>query len=151
MNLRLLRIFVAVCKEGSMTKAGQKLFIAQPTVSLAISKLERYYGVTLFDRLSKRLYLTDTGRELLSYAQHILLMFDEMESRAKNRNNSGTLHIGSSVTIGNCLLPGLLKILAENRPGVAVKVQIDNSERIEQAVLDNHVDLGLIEDRKSVV
>ncbi len=47
MSIRLLRIFVAVCEEGSMTKAGQKLFIAQPTVSLAISNLEKHYGVKL--------------------------------------------------------------------------------------------------------
>jgi DNA-binding transcriptional LysR family regulator len=145
MTIRHLRIFVAVCEEGSMTKAGQKLFMAQPTVSLAISKLEKHYGVQLFDRLSKRLYLTDTGRELLAYAQHIIQMFDEMETKVQNLGNSGTLRIGSSVTIGNRFLPSLLKTFSHNRPGVAVKSQIDNSERIEQAVLDNQVDLGLIE------
>ena len=145
MTLRHLKIFVTVCEEGSITKAAQKLFISQPTVSFAVSELEKHYGIKLFDRLSKRLYLTDAGTKLLPYAQHILLMFDEMEAGAQNLNNSGTLRIGASVTIGNCLIPGLLKSFTENYPDVAVKIQVDNSEKIEQAILDSQIDLGLIE------
>lgn len=145
MTIRHLKIFVAVCEEGSITKAGEKLFMAQPTVSFAVSQLEKHYGVKLFDRLSKRLYLTDAGRKLLPYAQHIVLMFDEMEVEAQNLDNSGTLHIGASVTIGNYLIPGLLKAFAKNRPDVVIKMQVDNSEKIEQSVLDNQIDLGLIE------
>jgi DNA-binding transcriptional LysR family regulator len=68
-----------------------------------------------------------------------------MEAGARDGENSGTLRIGASITIGNCLLPALLKIFAECRPGVEVKVQIDNSEKIEQSVLNNRIDFGLIE------
>lgn len=145
MTIRHLKIFVTVCEEGSITKAGQKLFMAQPTVSFAVSELEKHYGVKLFDRLSKRLYLTDAGTKLLSYAQHIVLMFNEMELNAQNLNNSGTLRIGTSVTIGNCLIPSLLSSFAKKQPDVIVKMQIDNSERIEQSILDSQIDLGLIE------
>lgn len=145
MTIRHLKIFVAVCEEGSITKAGQRLFMAQPTVSFAVSELEKYYGVKLFDRISKRLYLTDPGRKLLPYAQHIVSMFDEMEAGIRDWNNSGTLYVGASITIGNCLLPGLLKTFAGHRPGVDVKIQVDNSEKIEQSVLDNRIDFGLIE------
>lgn len=145
MTIRHLKIFVAVCEEGSITKAGQRLFIAQPTVSFAVSELEKHYNTKLFDRISKRLYLTDAGRKLLPYAQHIVSMFDEMETGAQGWDAGGTFRIGASVTIGNCLLPDLLKSFAERRPGVDVKVQIDNSEKIEQSVLDNRIDLGLIE------
>lgn len=145
MTIRQLQIFVTVCEEGSITKAAQKLFMAQPTVSFAVSELEKYYGAKLFDRLSKRLYLTDAGTRLLPYAQHIILMFNEMEAGAQNLKDSGTLRIGSSVTIGTCLIPNLLKSFAKNRPNVVVKMQVDNSEIIEQSVLDNQIDLGLIE------
>lgn len=145
MTIRHLKIFVTVCEEGSISKAGQKLFMAQPTVSFAVSELEKHYGVKLFDRLSKRLYLTDSGRKLLPYAQHIVSMFDEMEVGARNLDSSGTLRIGASITIGNCLIPILLKSFLENRPSVAVKMQVDNSEKIEQSVLDNRIDFGLIE------
>lgn len=145
MTLRHLKIFVTVCEEGSITKAAQKLFISQPTVSFAVSELEKHYGIKLFDRLSKRLYLTDAGTKLLPYAQHILLMFHEMEAGAQSLNNSGTLRIGASVTIGNCLIPGLLKSFSKKHPGVIVKIQVDNSEKIEQSILDSQIDLGLIE------
>ncbi len=145
MTIRHLKIFVMVCEEGSITKAGQKLFMAQPTVSFAISELEQYYGTKLFDRISKRLYLTDAGQRLLPYAQHITSMFNEMETEIKRWDNGGTLRVGTSITIGNCLLPKLLKTFSEHRPDVVVKVQVDNSEKIEQAVLDNRIDLGLIE------
>jgi len=145
MTIRHLKIFVTVCEEGSISKAGQKLFMAQPTVSYAVSELEIHYGVKLFDRLYKRLYLTDSGRKLLPYAQHIVSMFDEMEVGARNLDSSGTLRIGASITIGNCLIPILLKSFLENRPSVAVKMQVDNSEKIEQSVLDNRIDFGLIE------
>lgn len=145
MTIRHLKIFVMVCEEGSITKAGQKLFMAQPTVSLAVSELEKHYGTKLFDRISKRLHLTDAGCKLLPYAQHITSMFDEMEAGARDWDSSGTLRIGTSITIGNCLLPGLLKAFEEYRPGVSINIQIDNSEKIEQSVLDNHIDFGLIE------
>lgn len=145
MTIRHLKIFVTVCEEGSITKAGKKLFMAQPTISFAVSELEKHYGTKLFDRISKRLHLTDAGGKLLPYAQHITSMFDEMEAGAHDWDSSGTLRIGTSITIGNCLLPGLLKAFAERRPGVNVKVQVDNSEKIEQSVLDNRIDLGLIE------
>lgn len=145
MTIRHLKIFVAVCKEGSVTKAGQRLFMAQPTVSFAVSELEKYYGVRLFDRISKRLYLTDAGRKLLPYAQHIVSLFDEMEAGVRDGDNSGVLRVGASIAIGNCLLPGLLKTFAARRPGIDVKIQIDNSEKIERSVLDNRIDFGLIE------
>lgn len=145
MTIRHLKIFVTVCEQGGITKAGQKLFMAQPTVSSAVSELEKHYGVKLFDRLSKRLYLTDAGERLLPYAQHIILMFDEMEAEAQDLNESGTLRIGSSVTIGNCLIPRLLKSFAANRPNVDIKMQVNNSERVEHAILNNQIDLGLIE------
>lgn len=145
MTIRHLKIFVTVCEEGNITKAGQKLFMAQPTVSLAVSELEKHYGTKLFDRISKRLYLTDAGCRLLPYAQHVTAMFDEMEASVCDSENSGTLRIGASITIGNCLLPNLLKAFAERRPGVEIKMQIDNSEKIEQFILDNRIDFGLIE------
>ena len=145
MTLRHLKIFVTVYEEKSITKAGKRLFIAQPTVSFAVSELEKHYGTKLFDRISRRLHLTDAGRKLLPYAQHVVSMCDEMEAGARDWDNNGILRVGVSITIGNCLLPGMLKAFAENRPGIGVKIKVDNSEKIEQSVLENNIDLGLIE------
>lgn len=145
MTIRHLKIFVAVCEEGGITKAGRRLFMAQPTVSFAVSELEKYYSTKLFDRISNRLYLTDAGRKLLPYAQHIVSMFDEMETGIRDWDNSGTLRVGASITIGNCKLPGLLKSFAALRPCIDVKIEIGDSEKIEQSVLDNRIDFGMIE------
>ena len=71
MTLRHLRIFAAVCRCGSVTKAAAMLHIAQPSVSLAIRELEEYYQITLFDRISRKLYITEQGERLLKYATHI--------------------------------------------------------------------------------
>lgn len=145
MTVRHLKIFVAVCEAGSITGAGQRLFMAQPTVSQAVADLEKHYGVRLFDRISRRLHLTDAGRRLLPYARHIVSLFDEMEAGIRDWNHGGTLRLGASITIGNCLLPGLLQAFAAREPGVEVRVRIDNSEEIEQAVLENRIDFGLME------
>lgn len=144
MTIRHLKIFATVCEEGGITKAGQRLFMSQPTVSYAITELEKYYGTKLFDRISNRLHLTDAGRKLLPYAQHIVSMLDEMETEIRDCD-SGTIRVGASITIGNCMLPGLLKSFEKRRHGIDVKVMIDNSKRIEQSVLDNSIDLGMIE------
>ncbi|NLL19345.1 MAG: LysR family transcriptional regulator, partial [Clostridia bacterium] len=61
MNLRHLSIFISVCNEGSMTKAAEKLYMTQPSVSQAIAELERHYRVPLFERFGKKLYLTEAG------------------------------------------------------------------------------------------
>ena len=90
MTLRHLRIFVTVCETGSMTAAAQILYIAQPAISLAVSEMEEHYKVRLFDRISRRLYLTDSGRQALEYARHIIALFDEMEV-ARRRKNCGSV------------------------------------------------------------
>jgi DNA-binding transcriptional LysR family regulator len=145
MTIRHLKIFVAVCEAGSMTKAGQTLFMAQPTISQAIRELEIHYRAKLFDRIAKRLYLTDAGKRLLPYAQQISSIYDAMEADAQGWDSNGVLRIGASITIGTCLLPDLLTSFATSRPDVTVQIQIDNSEKIKQAVLENAIDIGLIE------
>lgn len=145
MTLRHLRIFVAVCETGSTTAAAEKLYLSQPAVSLAVTELERYYGVRLFDRLAKRLYITEAGREFLQYASHIVGLFDEMEREVRNLDEAGVIRIGTSVTIGNYLLPGYLTAFQHHRPRMRVQAVIENSEVVERYVLENRVDLGLVE------
>lgn len=145
MTLRHLKIFVAVCKSKGITSAAKKLHIAQPSVSLAIKELEVYYGVRLFDRISKKIYITETGKQFLSYAQHIVSLFDELEKGFKNWDTIGTLRIGTSITIGNFLLPEYVKMFQELHPQIKVHAIIDNSAVIEEHIISNDVDFALIE------
>lgn len=145
MTLKHLKIFVAVCKTGSATAAGKKLYIAQPSISLAISELEDHYGIKLFDRIAKRLHITETGKQFLQYATHIVDLFEDMEKEVKNFDAMGVIHIGASITIGNYLLPELITKFKQLHPKMDVKVIIDNSDKIQQHVLSNQIDIGLIE------
>lgn len=145
MTLRHLRIFLAVCREGSATAAAEKLYIAQPTVSVAIRELESHYKVTLFDRIGRRLFLTDAGRQMRSYAQHIVSLLDEMEVRSQDWEETGTLRLGSSITIGTVQLPGIVAQLQDRYPKLRIEITICNSDAVETALLNNEIDLGLIE------
>lgn len=145
MTLRHLKIFVAVCEAQSVTKAAQSLHLAQPSVSLAITELEGYYGVVLFDRISRKLLITELGKQFLEYATHIVTLFDRMETEIRNWDTAGILRIGSSITIGNHLIPGYVKTFTATHPQIKVQVTIDNSRNIEDRILTNEVDFALIE------
>ena len=145
MTLRHLRIYIAVCQYGSVTAAARKLYIAQPTVSLVIRELEDHYQVRLFDRIARRLQITEAGRRLYEYALHIDALYHEMEERMASRESLGPLRLGASITIGNRLLPGLTRRMAASHPELPLRVRIDNSGHIEQEVLSGNLDIGLIE------
>ena len=128
-----------------MPGAANRLFTAQPSVSLAIREMEEYYGVKLFDRISKKLFLTEAGHQVLEYARHIIALFDEMEQEVRNPDMSGTLRVGASITVGTFLLPGYVKELTRLYPELRVEARIENSNNIEKCVLSNEIDLGVIE------
>ena len=100
---------------------------AQPSVSLAIRELEEYYGVKLFDRISRKLYLTSFGEEFLNYASHIVSLFEKMETEMKNWDSVGTLRVGSSITIGTYLMPQYALEFRKKYPKINLKVFVDNA------------------------
>ena len=145
MTLRHLRIFVTVCETGSTTAASEKLYIAQPSISVAIGELEQYYGIHLFDRIGRRLQVTDAGLRFLEYATHIVGLFDEMEREVKNFDATGIIRIGASITIGNYLLPQYAAQFSREHPQMQIRATIQNSDDVQQYVEKNLVDLALIE------
>lgn len=145
MTLRHLKIFAAVCKENSITLAAKKLYISQPAVSNAIKELESYYGYLLFERISKKLYLTEPGKTVYHYAIHITSLFDELETSLKTSQYTGQLKIGSSITIGTRFMSDYIKKFAICYPHIQTFVTIDSSDVIEKLVLDNELDFALIE------
>lgn len=145
MKLRHMKIFVTVCELNSITKAAEKLYISQPAVSFVIKELEDYYNIKLFDRISKRLYLTDAGKNFLDYATHIVSLFEEMESKVRDLNKMGKLRIGSSITIGTNFMPVYVNNFKALYPQTEVHVTIDSSDIIEKKILQNELDFALIE------
>ena len=102
MNERKLRIFYEVAKELNMTRVAKKMYISQPSISQSIRELEEELGVKLFDRISRKLYLTSEGKLFLNYARRILNLYDESLEKIKETINleKGKLNIGASTTIG---------------------------------------------------
>ncbi|KXL52090.1 HTH-type transcriptional regulator CysL [Anaerotignum neopropionicum] len=145
MTLRHFKIFIEVCETMNMTQAAEKLYISQSAVSQAISDLEVYYGTKLFERLSKRIYLTSVGAKLLSYARHITEMTVEAETSIKALSESEFIRIGASVTVGAAILPNLVRALKIISPSTEIAVVEDNTAVIESLILSNKVDLGLVE------
>lgn len=145
MTLRHMKIFVAVFQNSSITKAANELYLAQPSVSLAIKELETYYGLRLFERMGRHISSTEAGKEFYGYAVHIVSLFDEMEKRMKNWDAAGSLRIGTSITIGTHILPELTRQFQGGHPDLTLEAIVGKSSDIEQNILDNSIDLGLIE------
>lgn len=145
MTIRHLKVFQAVAETGKMSAAADHLFIAQPSVSQAIADIEKYYNVRLFERLSRKLYITPAGERLLDYARHIVALFDEMELEMKYSAEHTTLKIGGTVTVGTTILSELVSRFEAENPPVTLTVLVDNTPVIESMILKSDLDLGLVE------
>lgn len=146
MTIKHMRIFLMVCECGNnISEAARKLYTTQPSVTIAIQEIERYYGVLLFDRISRRLYLTETGKKFQSYAMRILTLFDDMEKEMKDWDSFGTVRVGASITIGSQFMPGYAQVFGTVHPGAKMQVLIGPSQMLEQKLMINELDLALVE------
>jgi len=144
---RRLQVFHAVAKQMSFTKAADVLFMTQPAVTFQIKQLEEHFNTRLFERGHGRIALTPAGEMVLEYAERILAMSSEMETRVKELTGrlSGPLLIGASTTIAEFLLPRVLGEFKAAHPEVEPRLTVANSETIEGRVAEHTLDLGLIE------
>ena len=99
MTIRHMKIFAAVYREQSVTRAAESLHMTQPAVTRAIQEIEGYYGVRLFERINRRLSATESGKHLYARAVHIADAFDAMETELRNWDALGVLRVGASVTL----------------------------------------------------
>ena len=127
MTLRHLEIFCAVCAQGSFTRAAEKLNMAQPAVSLAIRELEVFYNVRLFERMNRRIYLTEAGRTLRQYADTVLSQMRESVEVLRESGARGTCAFGVHVTLGETRLAEILIHLAAELPEMEIRACVQNS------------------------
>lgn len=145
MNLKYFRIFVAVYQEESITRAARRLSMTQPATSLIIKELESHYGTKLFERYGRSIRSTEAGKQLYEYASRLVELYEEMDYEIQNWNKAGKLRIGSSISIGACLMPEYIKKFSRQYPEAETKVMIASSDVIENMILENRLDLALIE------
>jgi len=144
---RRLQVFHAVAKQMSFTKAAETLFMTQPAVTFQIKQLEEHFNTRLFERGHGRIALTPAGEIVLEYAERILALSAELETRLREMTGrlSGPLLIGASTTIAEFLLPRVLGEFKSRHPEVQPKLVVANSEAIENRVAEHTLDIGLIE------
>jgi len=145
MTLRHLEIFRAVCQAESVTLAAERLNMTQPAVSVAIRELESFYGTRLFERMNRRIYITESGRTLLQYADTILSQFQESIQVFQETPHSGSCRFGVHVTFGETCLPAILKQISARLPQVTVKTFVVNSRKNEEMLLRNELDFAVVD------
>ncbi len=144
---RRLQVFYTVARQMSFTKAAEQLFMTQPAVTFQIKQLEEQFNARLFERSHGKIALTPAGQMVMSYAERILGLSEEMETRVADLTGAmgGPLLLGASLTIAEYILPRILgEFTAQHPPGHA-HMTVGNSEMIEMRVADHTLDLGLIE------
>lgn len=145
MTMQQLKIFIAVAECGKMNVAAKQLFLSQPSVSQAVQEIEKQYNIRLFDRLNQKLYLTETGADLLLAARHVVDAFDSLDATLKNAGTSEKIRLGASVSVGTCLLAPLVQAAEEN--GMELRVLVNNTALVESRLLDSRLDVGIVEGR----
>lgn len=144
---RRLQVFHAVAKHLSFTRAADALFMTQPAVTFQIKQLEEQYSTRLFERRHGGISLTPAGDLVLSYAERILALSNEMETRLGEMTGEmrGPLLVGASTTIAEFMLPRVLGEFNALYPQVRARLIVANSESIESRVAERMLDVGLIE------
>ncbi len=148
MTLEQLRIFVAVAEREHVSAAARALPLAQSAVSAAIAALEARHGVALFDRIGRRVALTEAGRMLLGEARRLLADVAALETALGEfgQGASGALSVFASQTVAGYWLPAHLVAYRRAHPRVEVKVAVGNSAEAARAVEEGRADVGFVED-----
>ena len=146
MEIRQLKYFVEVVKWKSFSKAGEMLHITQPTISKMIKSLEDEMGVTLLDRSTKRVELTDAGEIVFRNALNLVKSIESLESELEDtlQMEKGHIRMGLPPMIGNNLIPKILAGYHKLHPQVIVQIMEDGARKVEQAVSDGDLDLGMV-------
>ncbi|MGI5971572.1 MAG: LysR family transcriptional regulator [Oscillospiraceae bacterium] len=145
MTLRDMEIFSKVARRQKMSLAAEELYISPSSVSQVITRIEQEYGTRLFERLSRTLYLTREGEELLAYVQTILAASRQLEMAMKSSRSRRVLRIGASLTVGTSVLSPFLSGMRERIEGLLPEVLVANTHILEEQLLCNGLDIALVE------
>jgi len=147
LNFRL-QVFYTVAKRLNFTKASAELFISQPAVTKHIKELEIFYKTTLFERSgNKKISLTAAGEMLLKYIDQLQNTYRELEydMNLLIKQHNGILRIGASTTVAQYVLPAILAQFHKKFKEVKVQLTLGNTEDIENLLLKNEIEVGIIE------
>jgi len=144
-TLRQLKVFEAVARRLSFSRAAEELHLTQPAVSAQVKQLELHAGLPLFEQLGKKIYLTPAGREMLHYSRAIIQQFHDAEAAMAQLKGvaGGTLNV-AVISAGDYFFPRLLAEFTRGHPGVTLNLQVHNREALLRELLENRTDLAVM-------
>ncbi|MFJ7725192.1 LysR family transcriptional regulator [Neobacillus sp. NPDC097160] len=145
MEFQWLNTFITAADCGNFRRTAELLYISQPSVTVHIKQLEKELGILLFHRNGKKIKLTEEGKQYLGHAKRLLEVYQRglEDITSFSQGYTRKLSLGISPLIADTILPYVLKSYTKQYPEVEISVKIIESVDIEQAVLNEEVDLGL--------
>ncbi|GKU78488.1 selenium metabolism-associated LysR family transcriptional regulator [Paenibacillus sp. L3-i20] len=147
LNFHQLHIFHTVAERGSFSAAALSLHMTQPAVTMQVQSLEDYFGTKLLQRSTKRIDLTEAGRALMPFAKSSIDLIRDTDQAmsAFTEQLKGRLQLGSSLTIGEYILPRLLGPFGREYPHISISMKVMNTAQIMEEILNHQLNFGLIE------
>lgn len=149
MDVRHLRFFVEIVKQGSFTKAAEQLHVAQPSVSMAIKSLEEELALTLFNRQDRKATLTAEGEIFLSHARRVLADLETARQEMADLRGltSGEVRVGVPPMISAYFLPDIICAFTRRYPHLRLSVLGEGAWRIQKMISAGEIDMGVIASR----
>lgn len=149
MDLRLLRTFQAVAELENITQAAERLNFTQPTVTAQIRQLEEHFGVRLFERLGKRLYITEAGRFLACQSANLLVLYEKLEGQMQGfTEKPEEVRLGISSPLMNYHLSSVVRHFRREKANLSLQVDLCLSgAEVENGLLNNRFDVGLLHEK----
>jgi DNA-binding transcriptional LysR family regulator len=144
-TLRQLEVFLSVARHDSVTRAAEALAMSQSAVSEALAELEHQFEIQLFQRVGKRLQLSELGRALRPAAESLHAQARELEAQLASQASVGTLRIGATLSIGDYLVPPLMARFMAEQQGARATLHVANTADIARRVLNFELDVGIVE------
>ena len=144
-SLRQLEVFLATARHENVTRAAADLAMSQSAASGSLRELEEQFDVRLFDRVGKRLQLSELGRQLRPRAETLLEQARAFEQALAGEEVMGRLQVGATLTIGNYLAVAMIAEFRRRYPGAEIALRVANTATIAEQVARFELDMGLVE------
>ena len=145
LTLRQFRVFEAVARHLSFSRAAEELHLSQPAVSMQIKGIEVILGLPLTEQLGKKIFLTEAGREVLYASRAITARLDDLQANLAQLQgiDSGRLNLAVTSTV-NAVATGILVRFRGRHPGVSIHLGVANRESVLEQLAANRIDLAIM-------
>ena len=146
MTLNQLKYYVEIVRESSFTKAAEKLFVSQSTLSKSIRTLEEEFQIKMINRVAKEFTLTQEGHVFFEYAERILNFYQEQTQELFQRlhDDNGVLKLGMPPTAGAIFFYSVLHRFRKKFPGIGISIEEITSKSIQELTATGELDMGVV-------